>query len=57
MDTYRIAVVVVGTDRVKSVSPGAYATEIQAKAEILHRNARFPLAARLERVVLVQEVR
>jgi hypothetical protein len=50
---YKIGVAIKGTDTVKTVCPGEYETEIQAKAEIMKRNAGFPLAPRLERVVLI----
>lgn len=51
----RIGIVVKGTDRVTKVCPGEWPTTLAAKAEIVFLNERFPLAPRLERVVLTRE--
>jgi len=52
---YKIGIVVKDGYKVQTYCPGEYASEEQVKAEILFRNRRFPLAPRLERVVIAQE--
>jgi len=49
---YKIAVAHSGTNKIKTVCPGEYETDMQAKAEIMYRNPKFPLDPKLERVVL-----
>jgi hypothetical protein len=52
---YRIAIVLKNRDRIQTYCPGEWPTEIAAKAEIMARNASFPLAPGLERVVLAPQ--
>lgn len=53
--TIKIGYALKGSNKVRNLAPGEYATEIQAKAEIMKRNRETPLAPRLERVVVIVE--